>query len=211
MDNQDKTFNLLSKVNVQKTFVDKLYDFLVGPARLIIVGVMVVIIGVFSFRFVLDSQLRDLRKETEIYQRQVKNIVEPNEAEYRQVLKSTLLYANYLEMYRKSDGTGGTQTINSTAIGQEGKVYFHSAILKEIYDIRDTKYATTIFITDINFDNEPDNSSIRVNGTSQRFISVDEYVTDIKKLGYVKDADATNIGSSKDETPKFQIDILLKP
>ncbi len=197
------TFNLLYKVDAQKTFVDKLYDFVIGPGRLIVVGVMLVIIAVFSYRFFLDSTLRDERKKMDSLKRQVENFVIPNEKKLQGSLTRTENYAKYSLMYRD-----GGSTEDPTSV--EGKLHYLSTNYDQIMSLKNAKFVDSITVSEYSVSYSNDRTTVKITGATSTFIIVDQFVTELKKLDTVEDAASTTIGASKQDKPRYQIDIKLK-
>ena len=197
-------FNLLYKVEAQKTFVDKLYDFLIGPARLIIVGVLIVIIGVFGYRFFLDTTLRTEKKKTDEFQRQIDAIVVPNEAEVRSRLARIDSYSIYQGMFRTPPTAGALNDPQD-----KGKLHYLAEAIKLVYSIKDSKYSSTVSIAQLSVINDPADTTIKIVGTSSTFAVVEQYVTDLKSASIIQSASSINIGASRNQLPQYQIDIKL--
>jgi hypothetical protein len=194
-----RSFNLLYKVEAQKTFIDKLYDFLVGPTRLILSIVMILIIGVFAYRFFLDAQLRDAKKLNDEYVQDLNLFVIPNEQTYRDIMLRTEIYSKYIERYN-------TDTQNPVS----GKLHSTGDLYLQINNIKAAKYPTSITIAQFNYSTNSNTPVIQISGAASTFITVDQFANDIKSLPEVLDASSTNLGSTREDLPRYQIDIKLK-
>lgn len=201
MAQENNTFNLLYKTEAQKTSVDKLYDFLIGPARMIIIGVLLVIISVFGYRFILDSTLRDERKKAAQYESQINRFVKDNENEFREIILRTEGYATYINMYREFEDEDDVDS---------GKLYKASNIINDIYNIKNQNYNNTITIQSYNFNRDEEATTLSINGNASTFLIVDQFVSSLRSLSSIEEASSTNLGGSRDENPKYLINIKLK-
>lgn len=204
MAENETSFNLLYKVEAQKTFVDKLYDFLVGPARLIIVSVMIVIIGVFGYRFFLDTTLRNEKKTNELYKNQIESIVVPNESRERAYLSMTSSYKIYQDMFKSSSDIGAQNLPE-----EKGRLHIISEAIDVIYKTKNSKFADTVAISELSISNDPSETVIKLNGSASTFLKVEEFVAEIKSATIVSDASSINLGATRNQNPQYQIDIKL--
>jgi Tfp pilus assembly protein PilN len=192
-----KPFNLLYKIEAQKSFVDRLYEFVIGPARLIVVFVMFLILATFAYRLVLDTNKSDQKKQAEINLRKLQNTLDGQESEFRELAERTLAAKKYTKVYKDVSATEATG------------YYPMAATLDRLMTVS-AKYPSDIIITDYNFTNLESPTKIKVSGQATTFSKVDDFVKDLRLVDIVADASSVNQTSQRGQNPKFVVDIILK-
>lgn len=193
----EKPFNLLYKSDAQLTFIDKLYEIVVGPVRLVVVGVMLLIIGAFVYRFPLDSALNDQVKESQKNGSTLNRVLNNQEKLFRDTIKRTSEVRTYQQMFKDS----GFSNVNST--------YKLSYVLDELEKIK-LKFAGDIIISDYNLITDNNGTFVTINGGATTFAKVDEFLRALRLLDMVKDASTASQTSERGQIPKFSINIKLK-
>jgi len=196
-ESQKKPFNLLYKIDAQLTFVDKLYEIVVGPARIVVVGVMIVIIGAFLYRFPLDSALNDQVKESRSNGVILNRVLNNQEKLFRDTIKRTIEVKTYQAMYKDST--------NPTV----GSSYKLSYALEELENVKAT-FADDIVVSDYSLSTDNTATVVKVNGGATTFAKIDEFLRAIRALEFVADASSTSQTAQRGQIPKFSIDIKLK-
>lgn len=196
----EKPFNLLYKVDAQLTFVDKLYEIVVGPARMVVVIVMVIILIVFGFRFTLDSQLNDEVKAGTQNANRINLEVAPAEKKFLETKQKIDMVEKYMILYRDNQGTlpeGSTESLYRSAL-----------VMEEIVRARDT-FGDNILISNYSFSTNK-GTRIKLSGGARSFADIDSFLTSIRTINSVLEATSPSQSSSRGEAPKFSIDIILK-
>lgn len=199
-DKKAKPFNLLYKSDVQLTFIDKLYDIVLGPVRLVVILVMAVILGVFAFRFSLDARLNDLIKESRILSSRWQKTVAPNLSQYTETQKMVNSLRNYIELYK----TDNSSTVNPN----KNKLFKVGSVLAEIKRVEnDFTNKITIANYSILIDKEP---RVRLSGGASTFTDIDNFVNVLRNIEYVSDVTIPSQTAEKGGAPRFSIEVLLK-
>lgn len=186
-------FNLLYKVEIQKTFIDKLYDFTVGPGRAIVIFVMLIIIVVFAFRFPIDAKLNDLIKESKGIMTTLGNI--RDEAEFTDDIQRIKALKTYTTLY-KSD-------VNSI----EGQ-YPSSTVTTDVVRVSQ-QFGNKIVILNYNFLTSNSSTTMQISGASEAPEVPAVFAAELRKLSYVSDLN-TSTSSEKGSYTTFSITLKLK-
>ncbi|BDQ04559.1 MAG: hypothetical protein KatS3mg084_0077 [Candidatus Dojkabacteria bacterium] len=200
-----KPFNLLYKSDVQLTFIDKLYDIVLGPVRLVVLLVMSVILGVFAWRFSLDARLNDLIKDSRILSNRWQTTVAPNLTTYMETQNIVSSLRNYIELYR-SEEVAITQDVSKNV--DSNKLVKSGSILTEIKQV-ENNFANRVTVANytIIIDSEP---KVRLTGGASTFTDIDNFVTDLKNMEFVRDVIIPSQTADKGDIPRFTIEILLR-
>jgi hypothetical protein len=86
-----KGFNLLKQQAEPPSVWTKIYDWVVGSARIIIIGVEALVIIAFGIRIYVDFQAKELDKEVEVAERIMSNMGS-NELKFRNIQLRTASY-----------------------------------------------------------------------------------------------------------------------
>ncbi len=200
-DKKVKPFNLLYKSDVQLTFIDKLYDIVLGPVRLVVILVMAVILVVFAFRFSLDARLNDLVKESQILSSRWQKAVAPNLSQYTETQDTINSLRNYIELYGTDNSTASTNS-------SKKKLLKVGSVLAQIKRIEnDFINKITILNYSIFIDRE---QRVRLSGKAGTFADIDNFVNALRSIEYVNDVSIPSQTTEKGSEPKFTIEVLLK-
>lgn len=200
---QHKTpFNLLYKVEAQKTTIDRLYEFAVGAGRVIVIFVMLTIIGAFAYRFPLDAKLNDEIKLSDINVNNANLYLDGQnrEKEFNAVIERVKAAKAYTEIYKDE---------NATDSENEGKQIKFGTVLEKLLAI-DSQFGENIIITDYGFTSDSNTNQLKITGAATTFPKAEEYRESVRGLTEVKEANITSLGSSREGLPRFSIDVLLK-
>lgn len=194
---QKKPFNLLYKIEAQMSFVDKLYEFVVGPARIVVVGVMLVIIIAFIVRFPLDATLNDKVKESKRNETNLRNALNKQEAIFRATFRRIDAVKKYETTYKNpSDPSSGNS-------------YELSFIMSKVLDAKEP-FGQDILISDYGLTTDTDQTIVKVNGGATTFEKLDEFVKALRAIDIVSDASSTSQSGQRGQIPRFSIDIKIK-
>lgn len=190
-----RSFNLLIKPVLQKDFTDKLYDFVTGPLRYIVVIIIFVIVIVFAFRLPLDIRLKDLEKETEKLSKNIDIELYPEKvAKYEEISRKEAIVAGYEDLI--------------TTDSSNGKIISVSFILDEINKIIN-KFNQNIKIENISIETKGNESTINIRGYTSRFQDISILQQDLKNIKNVKDVIVNNLSSEEGKTPSFNIIVAM--
>ncbi len=191
-----RSFNLLVKPLLQKDFTDKLYDFVTGPLRYIVVLIIFVIVIVFAFRLPSDIRLKDLEKETERLSKNIDIELYPEQiAKYQEISKKENLVSNY-------------ENLLITENNANGKVISTSFVLDHI-NTNINKFNENIKVDNISIERKGTEILVNIRGISSRFQDVSTLQQELKKINNVKDVIVNNISSEEGQTPSFNIIVLF--
>lgn len=198
-----KPFNLLYKIDAQKTGIDKLYDFVTIQGRYIVVCVMFFIILAFLYRFPLDKKLNDeINRANDAIAELDYYSSNENERVYRTVMSRIESVEKFMEIY-PSVINAGTEL--------NGQIKF-ADLIKRIREIHEEEFKNDIIIAEYSYQSSPQSEgSLRITGSSTTFAKAEEFRQKLRneKL-YIYDVFINNLGSTKDGVPKFGLEIKLK-
>lgn len=86
-----KGFNLLQPQEAPPTFWDKIYAWVLGTARVIIIAVELVVLGVFVGRFIVDGNTKNLDEQISVEQRRLDALATKEES-FRKIQNKLAVY-----------------------------------------------------------------------------------------------------------------------
>lgn len=198
-----RPFNLLYKVDAQLTLIDKVYEIVVGPVRLVVVLVMAVVLIVFGFRFTLDAKLNDLIKESKTNLALIQKEVIPNEKKIRNIKVTIDMIQNYSLLYKDMIPVEATQA----SLNQNG-LYRMSDIMTRIKQI-ENQFANRIVVSNYFFTVD-NGTKLKLTGGASSFADIDSFVLALRGLDIVQEVSTPSQGSTKGDAPRYTIDIIFK-
>lgn len=202
-----KPFNLLVRSSLQQDSIDKVYGFVMGPGRIIVVLVMFAIIIAFVYRFPLDYRLNDQKESAKKTAKQLNQVYPPEQQAYFiRVDQTTSSVKKYMESYKELNPTPNAD--GSVALGT-GSFYKIHKLIPEIKGIVDGFYPD-ILISSYNYTPlGEEGGSLSLSGLTSKFGTVDLLKAKLAELDYVSDVIAGSISAEEGEAPTFSIEVRL--
>lgn len=85
-------FNLLKPIQEPKSSWDKIYDFILGNARIVLLIVEIIMVGLFFAKVIVDNVEKNKLQEFEAVQLQLKSLEDQYEEKFRSIQARTVDY-----------------------------------------------------------------------------------------------------------------------
>jgi hypothetical protein len=194
--NIQKPFNLLYPFEPQKTKIDKVYDWVMGTGRIIVVLFMLMVIGSFIYRFPLDKELNDQIERSKSNLGQLQYYFDTNESDFRSIVKRISEADKFIKIYDPTQET--SQIVFSEAL----------ATIRASND----KFKDDISITSYNYTADSGKSiDIVISGTASSSAKADAFREELstKDKGFYQVL-INNYGTAVSLKPQFTINIKVK-
>lgn len=203
-----RPFNLLYRSDLQKEQIDKMYEFVVGPGRIIVVLVMFSIVIAFIFRFPLDKQLNDVIDESQRYVDNLELIGDEKEDQFRVVEEKTEDTKKFVNIYKDQGITEFGEDAGPDMPAQY-KVY---DIYNEVDGVLESFY-DDIVVAQVEIYLDPiSGGRIEFSGYTEKFELTDELKDQLLALDtYIDDVLSKSIAATQETQPQFSLEIRLKP
>lgn len=196
---EQKPFNLLYKYDPQKTFVDKLYDYVTVQGRYIVVTVMFIVILAFIYRFPLDKKLNDEINASKDNLELLDIYVNGNETGFQEVIERTDAANKYMSLYSIDPVTDSN-----------GQIRFYDAF-KRINEIKN-EFGEEIILVDYTYQtNDQLAATINLTGYTTKFTSAEAFREKVRlEKNLFTEVLINNLGANKEGIPQFALQVKLK-
>ena len=91
---KERYFNLLKPIESPKSAWDKIYDWIIGKARIVLLSAEIVMVVIFFAKVVVDNIEKNKLEEFDTVQQELVNLESQYEEEFRQVQARVIDYQN---------------------------------------------------------------------------------------------------------------------
>jgi hypothetical protein len=197
---KQKPFNLLYKFDPQKTGIDKVYDWVMGPGRIVVLMVMLVVILSFVYRFPLDRKLNDQINTSNEYIRQL-DAFKSQEPEFKKIIDEVESAKKFINIYPEN------LDINSKDSGQ----VIYAATMKKILEV-DELFKDDIILINYSYIADPvKGANIKLIGAAKTPAKAEDFRQKLlAEKKYISDILYGDLGSTKETGYNFGLDIKIR-
>lgn len=197
---KQKPFNLLYKYEPQKTSIDKLYEYVTVQGRFIVVGVMIVVIAAFIYRFPLDKHLNDEINRSKQNIDLLRIYVNDYEKKFNDIQARIQGAQRFEKLY----------SVSANSTDETGQIRFYE-VLKRINEIK-ADFGDDIIVVDYTYstDNQLMNT-VNITGYTAKFSRAEDFRERLRlERTLVSDVLINNLGANKEGIPQFGLILKIK-
>lgn len=192
---QKRAFNLLYKLNLQLSFADKLYKFIL-PLRVVMILFMGIVLLLFGARFFFDRELNQLIKQSEKQVAVIEEEIPAYERKISKIVNKVDLVSQYKAIYDDKNAAKGNF------------IYSRAEVLEKIMQLESSH--PNILVNSYSISHDEESTVVSISGEFKTFADVDNFLLALKGLDISRSVYVTSQSAAVNEKPRFVLTVVLK-